>query len=282
LKINNSNQTNKLNWILQRNFITNNLSNYSLKYAIKTPFDNDGNKCLQKIEKSHFHTYIKNKGNSSKNFGLLQKATNKTFLDKIYKGYFQTLVMQNIPKEDEYVDITEPVVFEGEKFVFLDMDPNKPDYVTKFVVFSLLPLSGLAGYKLFMAISSFAIFRSFFWSFIFLYLIKFRYGILCNQEHIIKELSILEDGKTLHVKTVKNSFNMDINSIRKINFEEAMFMADKLESIKINYIPIVMETKLYLIPLRSRILNKDILGSVSEGKYLRFEEIIHKDKTIQI
>lgn len=212
----------------------------------------------------------------------LVKVTNKAFLSKLYKGYFQGLVFHSVKRDEEIIEITEPIIFENNKIVVMDMDMNSPDKVSNYLLYAIYPIIAFAGYKLVLAVSSFSVLRSLMWTAILFYSLKFRFGLKSNQEHIINEISILQDGKTCEVKTLKGGFTMDINKIRKINFEEAMFMADKLESIKQNFIPIVMDTKLYLIPLSCRIHRKDFLGHISEGKYFKFDEIIQKDKTIQI
>jgi len=203
-------------------------------------------------------------------------------LSKFYRGYFQGLVFHNTNKEDEYVEINEPIIFENNKIVVIDMDYASPDKLSNYMLYAIYPVIAFAGYKLILAVSSFSFVRSIIWTVILFYSFKFRFGLKANQEHIINSISIFQDGKTCEIKTLKGNFTIDINKIRKINFEEAMFMADKLESIKLNFIPIVMDTKLYLIPLSCRIHRKDFLGYISEGKYFKFEEIIQKDQTIQI
>lgn len=218
----------------------------------------------------------------NKNMNSLVKVSNKTFLSKLYKGYFQGLVFQKQNKEEEYVEITDTIIFENKKLTIIDMDMNSPDKISQYMLLAIYPIIAFSGYKLIFAIKSFSFFRSIMWSVILFYSLKFRFGLKANQEHIINEINLLQDGKTCEIKTLKGKFNMDINKIRKINFEEAMFMANKLDSIKRNFIPIIMDTKLYLIPLSCRIHRKDFLGYISEGKYFKFEEIIQKDKTIQI
>jgi len=190
--------------------------------------------------------------------------------------------MQEIKKDEEYVQISEPVIFEGKKFVILDLDPSTPNIISSSLFLIVYPLIGLACYKIYFAVITFGIFRTIFWFMILFFSLRLRLGILTNQEHIINKISILEDGKTCEIKTMKNVFKIDINTIRKINMEEAIFMAERLESIKVSYIPIVIDTKLYLIPIKSRIHRKDFLGNICEGRYLKFQEIIHKDRTIQI
>ncbi len=164
----------------------------------------------------------------------------------------------------------------------MDMDFNSPDKISAYLLYAFYPIITFASYKLGLAILSFSILRTIMWTTILFYSLKFRFGLKTNQEHIINEISILQDGKNCEIKTLKGSFTTDINKIRKINFEEAMFMAGKLDSIKKNFIPIVMDTKLYLIPLSCRIHRKDFLGYISEGKYFIFDEIIQRDKSIQI
>lgn len=190
--------------------------------------------------------------------------------------------MQSFEKDAEFEEVHDPIIFEAKKFTLLDMDPAKPDKLTKNLLYLAYPIIGFTGYKLVSALYSYAYFRSFFWFVALFYALRFRLGILSNQEHIIKEIRVFDDGKTCEIVTLKSSFTADINRIRRINMEEALLMADKLESIKVNFIPIVVNTGVYLIPTRSRIHRKDLLGFVCDGKYLKFEEVIHKDKSIQV
>jgi len=212
----------------------------------------------------------------------LIKTQLRTFLSKFYKGYFQILRLENIEKEHEYIEVKETIIFEGKKFTVLDLDPEKPNRFTSTLIYFAYGVIGLSGYKLGLALYNFAFFRSFFWIIILFYSLRFRLGIISNQEHIINEIQVLEDGKTCEIITMKKNFKVDINKIRRITMEEALLMAGNLESIKLNYIPIVIETCLYLIPIQSRIHRKDFLGYICEGKYLKFDDIIYNDKTIQI
>ena len=190
--------------------------------------------------------------------------------------------MEDFQNDPEYVEVNEPIIFEGKKFTILDVDPAKSDKITKNLLFAAYAAIGLSGYKLALALYSFAYFRTFFWTIILFYALRFRLGVISNQEHIIKEIHVFDDGKTCEFVTMKSSFTVDINKIRRISMEEALLMANRLESMKVNFIPLVVGTKLYLIPTRSRIHRKDFLGSVCDGKYLKFEEVIHKDNSIHI
>lgn len=217
--------------------------------------------------------------NNSKN---LIKTQSKTFLSKYYKGYFQTLEMEKIEKEVEYLKINEPIIFENNKFTILDSDPNKIDTLTRNLLTIMYAIIGLTSYKLAFAIYNFKSFGTFFWTTILYYSIRIRLGIIANQEHIIKEINVFKDGKTCEIITLRKTFTADINKIRKINMEEALFMSNKLESIKKSYIPIVIETSVYLVPIRSRIHRKDFLTSVCDGIYLDFKEVVHKDNSIHV
>jgi len=266
----------------------NTLINFPRKKITSKIFHNKINFNIKRIEHS-FHInqnsiFTSHNKNKIKNFNRdnLLKIQNKTFLGKYYKGYFQSLVMQNIEREPEYVEVQEPIIFEKKKFTILDIDPTKPDKITKNFLYVMYPIIGLTGYKLGLALYSFAFFRSLFWTVILFYALRIRLGIISNQEHIICEIRVFENGKTCEISTIKKTFTVDINKIRRISLEEAMYMSKKLESIKISYIPIVIETSIYLVPIRSRIHRKDFLGSISDGKYLKFEEVIHKDNSIHV
>jgi len=190
--------------------------------------------------------------------------------------------MREIKKDEEYTDIPEPIIFEGKKLIILDTNLSSPVKILIILNLIVYPVIFLSCYKIYLAISSFSFIQSVFWLFILSYTLRLRLGIQSNKEYIIDRISIFEDGKTCEINTMTDKFTIDINRIRKLNLEEAIFMAEKLESIKVNYIPIVIDTKLYLIPIQSIVGRKDILGFVCEGKYLKFSEIIHKDRTIQI
>lgn len=230
-------------------------------------------KSLQKrnleVMKNHKHS----------NFIKFQK---KSFLEKIYKGFFESLNLESIQRPEEFATIYEPIVFENRRFKVLECDSSVPEKISKIVSFIVNPLILFFGYKLAMGIYALGLIRSLFWTTLLFYFLRIRVGIKNNKEYIIKEINVYEDGKTCEIVTLKKSFDIDINKIRKINFEEAMFMKKSLDSLKVNYIPIVLDTKLYLIPLLSNIPRKDILGSICDGKYIKFQEIINNDKTIQI
>lgn len=218
---------------------------------------------------------------NNNNYNLI-KVPNKAFLNKYHKGYFDRLVLNNIKKEIEYVEVTEPVMFEKGKLIIFDKNPASEIISVRKMFLIIYPLIAFAGYKMGLAIYSFSFLRTIFWSSILMLSLKLRIGVKNNIEHIIEEMSILEDGKTCEITTHKRKFNVDINNIRKINLEEAMYMVNRLDSIKLNFIPIVIEVKMYLIPLESMIHHKDFLCNICEGKYLKFLKIIQKDKTIQI
>lgn len=236
------------------------------------------NRTISLAEKFNIQAAKKNK---MKNNSLM-KITNKTFLSKIYKGFFEGLVFQRINKDEEYVEISDPVIMENGKLKVLDMNNTSPDKIANFLMFASYPLIAYSGFKLILAVSSFSILKSVMWTTILFFSLKFRFGLKSNREHIINEISVLKDGKTCEIKTLKGVFPIDINKIRKINLEEAMFMAQRLDLIKSRFIPIVMDTKLYLIPLECTIHRNDLLPHISEGKYLKFAEVISKDKTIQL
>ncbi len=189
--------------------------------------------------------------------------------------------MQQTNKEEEYEIITDPVIFDNKKFLVLEIDSSVFLFNQR-ITLLIYPFLVLFGYKFSMALYSLAFFRSALWGFFLYHSLKFQTGIKSNQDHVIKQISILEDGKTCEISTLKKTFNADINKIRKINMQEAMFMSRKIEALKLNFIPIVIETKLYLIPISSKISRKDILGYICEGKYLKFEEVIKNDNTIQL
>jgi hypothetical protein len=210
------------------------------------------------------------------------KISNKTFLNKLFQEYFDTFVFERINKKEEYVEISEPLVFENGKILILEMEHPVLAKIPKYLMVANYALIAFAAYKLILALYSYSILRRLLWTTIFIFSLNSHFGFKNNQEYIIQEISIFQDGKVCEVKTLKGGFPIDINKIRKINLEEALYMAKSLEILKKQYIPIVLDTKLYMIPLGSKILRKDLLPHISEGKYLKFKEIIQKDKTIQI
>ncbi len=282
------------NKVNNKNFSVHIIQKQNLNFnttTIKNSFYNDYNNPFFSCNNNNFNLNYNSISNTKKtrsNFNsnnsnhFLIKTQHKTFLRKYYKGYFQSLQMQIFQKDPEYVEVTEPIIFEAKKFTILDMDPAKPDRLSSNLLLASYAIIGFFAYKVAVAIYSFAYFRSFFWTIALFYALRFRLGILSNQEHIIREIHVFNDGKTCEITTITRSFTVDINKIRKISIEEALLMANKLESLKVNFIPIVVETSLYLIPIRSRIHRKDFLGSVCDGKYLKFEEVINKDNSIHV
>lgn len=217
--------------------------------------------------------------NNKPDFFKLQK---KPFLEKYYKGYFSTIVLQSIKNPEQYIDINEPVIFQNKRCNILKCDKGDPARISSNIFYLSYPFMLLFSYKFALAIYNIKIIKSLLWSALLFYTMKIRIGIKSNQEYIIKEINILENGKTCEILTLKNSFEIDINKIRKINFEEGLFMTEKLESLKSIYIPIVLDTKLYFIPKTCNISRKDFLSIICEGNYLKFHDILSDEKTIQL
>ena len=219
-------------------------------------------------------SYQKNSSNK------LIKISSKGFLK--FRGYFESLNLTSISKEVEVYHINDPLVFENKKYTILEVSSQTSNKLNRINYFLVYPLCVFSGYSFISAILKLKFFSTMFWTFILYYSIRLQQGIVSNQKHIIKKINLLEDGKTCEILTNSCQFHVDINKMRKINMEEAMYMAKKLDSLKSNYIPIVLDTKLYLIPLVCSVIRPDVLAAVCEGKYIEFEEIIDKDNTIQI
>ena len=95
-------------------------------------------------------------------------------------------------------------------------------------------------------------------------------------------MQLLDNGRECEIKTLERSFVTDIKNIRRLQVEEGLYLAKNIQNMRKNYIPLSIDTRLYLIPLVSTVQNPEILSAISNGKYIKTEGRIVKEKSIDI
>jgi len=93
---------------------------------------------------------------------------------------------------------------------------------------------------------------------------------------------LLENGKECEIHTLHKSFVTDIKNIRRLQLEEGLYVARNIQNMRKNYIPLSIDTNLYLIPLISLINNQEIVSAISNGKYIKVDGYINRENTIDI
>ena len=121
-----------------------------------------------------------------------------------------------------------------------------------------------------------------FYGLVVLYILRLDVGMIRNKNHIIKNINLLDDGKTCEISTMNKSFKTDIKNIRRLQLEEGIYLSKNIQKMHKNYIPMAIDTNLYLIPKISKIHDKDLLSAISNGRYIKFEEVIKKENSIDI
>ena len=116
----------------------------------------------------------------------------------------------------------------------------------------------------------------------YLFFSRMNFGINQNNSKMIDKLYLMENGSEVEVHTFEKVFTVDIKNIRKLEIEEGLFLAKNINTMQKNYIPISINQQLYLIPKICKNNNKDILNAISNGKYIKIDEKLKEEESIDV
>lgn len=215
---------------------------------------------------------------SQKNLLSIQKkgAFNKS------KGIYENLKDTIKNKKEDWVELEEPLYFKDQKYLIIEVEPSYRNSIVYMEKYLLFP-----GKIIFGSLSVYFLYCKRYFSFIFsfftyLLFTRMNRGIKVNNKKMIDKIYLMENGTEVMVNTFDDTFITDIKNIRKLEVEEGLYLTTNLNTIHKNYVPISINQKLYIIPKRSITLNKEILNAISQGKYIKFDESVNSEESIDI
>jgi len=185
-------------------------------------------------------------------------------------------------KKDEYYTPKENIVFNEKKYLLVDCNKNFSNSIQSFQRFVIYPILGISTIFLIKSIIKLKVISILLSSFFTYTSYRLNIGINQNKRHIINKLYLLDNGKECEIHTLEQSFISKIKNIRRLELEEGLYVAINIKDMKKNYIPLVIETRLYLIPLISTIYDQKILSAISNGKFIKTDERINSEEAIDI
>jgi len=240
---------------------------------------------IKKNQNNNFHSieqfYIDKKIKNKFSLNCFEK---KNFFEKLlkYDNQNEKIRLKNTPKEDEYFSTNEQIVFSQNKLLIVYCRTNFTDSIKFLQKFIIYPLITVFTFFFIRSVFRIRIISTLFSGFFCIIFLRMNYGINNNKKHIITKMFLLDNGKECEIHTLENSFVTDIKNIRRLQLEEGFYLAKNINNMKKNYIPLAIDTKLYLIPLISIIQNQEILSAVSTGKYIKVEGGINEENSIDI
>lgn len=261
--------------------IKNNNGNISIFNSIKT-----NTKLFQKLNRS-FHTINKSLNNNN-----LKYTNEKKFYYNSKKNIWQRIreifvkpeheKLKDIKKKEEYYIPKDEIVFFDRKYLVIDSNQNFRDAIKFLQKVILYPIIGTCSYFFFKALLKFNVLYMLLWGFLSFTFLRINFGINQNKKYIIIRMNLLDSGKECEIHTLERSFISDIKSIRRLELEEGLFLAKNIKDMRKNYIPLSIETRLFLIPLTSIVKNQELLSAISNGKYINTDRKIKDERTIDI
>lgn len=250
-------------------------------------FDNKKNIVINKFNKNYFHTnFTNNLGKLSKKDSIpkiisLFKIQKKNSFSK-FKNYYDNLKMKMEEKEDEWITLNEPIYFKNKKFLVIETQETYRNSVYWLKNYILMP-----GLIISCSLSIWLIFhkRIFLFilsSFFYFMISRMNKGIKLNNQKMIDKLYLLESGTEVEVVTFETTFITNIKQIRKLELEEGLYLSKNLDTIHKNYVPISINSQLYLIPKISSTNNGEILSAISNGKYIKIDDKVKAEDSIDI
>lgn len=120
----------------------------------------------------------------------------------------------------------------------------------------------------------------------FLYISKLIIGHKANKNHYITSISLYDNGNKVQVVFNKSSLpkDIDIKLFRQFNTSERNFYKT-LPLFKHNtqtYYPVIIDDRLFLLRKSIKVLNKELLNAVLRGKYIKFNQSIIEENTLNI
>jgi hypothetical protein len=229
-----------------------------------------------------FHTYDKNVKNQESSFRLkFQAISMKNFFFNSKKTPEYTL--QNIERSEndkQYVKIDETIKFSNGKFVVLETEAKYKTSIEQLLNYVIFPFRVLSWSGIIWFLYNYHVVPLIMSSLTCLFFEKLRKGVLNNKSYVIDKIVVENNGTHCEIHTLKSHFRVDILKIRTLQIEEGIYLNSKLKDMHNNYAPIVVNNTLYLIPKICEIFNQNILNSLREGKYLKFNSIIEEKDAI--
>lgn len=242
--------------------------------------------CNKKTSVRSFYLNTKNK--ASLNICKIKKCplvyfSKKGFFKLFKKGsYDNTLLKKVEEKEDEFINISDSIIFQEGKYCVLQTEENfvlAINHLEKVFIKPLIFVSAI-GAILGLIRSSFLL--TFGSTLFMLFFARMKYGINQNKRHLIIKLELMENGNECLVTTLHQTFKVDNKKIRKLQLEEGMFLSKNIENMRKNYIPLSIDSRLYLIPLISSVNSQNVLAAISDGKYIIFGHQVTLENSIEI
>lgn len=173
-------------------------------------------------------------------------------------------------------------MFSDKKYLLVECNKHFGDSIKSFQRFMIYPIFGISSFFLIRSIIKLKVI-SILLSSLFTYTsYRLNFGINQNKRHIINNLYLLDNGKECEIHTLEQSFIAKIKNIRRLELEEGLYVAMNIKDMKKNYIPLVIETRLYLIPLLSKVNDQKVLSAISNGKYIKTDDRINSEEAIDI
>jgi hypothetical protein len=227
--------------------------------------------------------YTKNKSINS-NFSVYNVSKKNFFFSN--KDDFTEEVLKNKKSDmkENWYETSETLVFQNGKYFVLKVHPREIKIVQVFEYLMLTPALLFTGYKFVRNLISLRPVRTVLWGAAFLVFLRIYQGAYVNKNYFIYELHLLEDGKRVEITKAKGKIVADINTIRRLTPEEALYFAQIMPDAHVNYIPIIVENQFFLIFKNSIINDKEIFAAITSSQNIKVKEenIINKEDAIDI
>lgn len=270
--------------VFKKNFQISNL-NYNLRMLV----NKGANRSIKKQTlQMKFHTKINktqsaasSQINNKNSFHFIQRrGVFEKLIEKLLKSTQHKL--KQIKKEEEFYVPQEEIVFIDKKYLLVDASKNFTDAIKFMQNFILFPIMTVCSYFFLRAIYRVNFISILLSGFFTVTFFRMNFGINQNKKHIIIKMFLVENGKECEIHTLEKSFVTDIKNIRRLQLEEGLYVARNIQNMRKNYIPLAIDTRLYLIPLVSVIQNQEVLSAVSNGKYIKTDDGINVENSIDI
>lgn len=216
-----------------------------------------------------FHNLEKKNNNNKTKIQSFQRISNKNFFDILGIRVISDLKSEQKLKEDEYFTSKEKLEFKKKK-MRLTKIPNSFIKLMQMVQNKfVMPLWILSVFFAAKTLFNYEIFK-FGISFASIcFFTRMSFEIHQNKNYIITEMYLLENGKQVEIETFNHVFVVNIKDIRLIGYEEADKTSHLINKLRKNYIPLAIDSKLFLFRLDSHVYYKDVFTAVTESKYIK-------------
>ena len=268
----------RFNYFLEKKYYYINLINDSKNFNLEFIKNSTYSKQSLKTISNNNNLYINNFNYKNNFLNFSQRG----YFQKYLLGYFDNPNIKQINKEEETIIIYEPTTFKRKKFCVLYLNSKIPQIISisSFIGLNFIQVFSL--YKLLLGLYYFKFIAPIFWGYLSLLIMRINIKVNKNREHIIIKINLLKDGNTCEIVTLRRKFKIDLNLIRKMSIEEKVYMKKDLDYFERNYISLIIDSKLYLIPNDILVPRVDLLAAVLKAKCIKFEEKNQVNKKIKI